>query len=105
MRTIHKYTLNATTNAVSTYERARFLHVANQREQITVWAEVNTLERECLRTLHVVGTGGEVPRGAAYIGSALMADGDFVFHVYDPQPDHTPAEADETAAAAGEETK
>ena len=82
MRTVHKYVLSDVRNEVSTYEGARFLCAANQREQITVWAEVNTLERECLRRLYVVGTGGKVPPGCDYVGSALMADGDFVFHVY-----------------------
>lgn len=82
MRTIHKYVLTATENAVSTHEGAKFLHAANQREQITAWAEVNTLERECMRTLHVVGTGHEVPAGVEYVGTAVMAGGDFVFHVY-----------------------
>lgn len=82
MKTIHKYLLNATENRVSTFEAVRFLHVANQREQITVWAEVDTLTRECTRTLHVVGTGDEVPVAVDYVGSALMAGGDFVFHIY-----------------------
>lgn len=82
MRTVHKYVLSNPQNAVSTYERARFLHVANQHDQITVWAEVNTMERECRRTLHIVGTGGEVPAGTEYVGSALMDGGRFVFHVY-----------------------
>ena len=81
MKTIHKYVLAAATNQVPTFERAKFLHVANQRERITAWAEVNTLERECLRTVHVVGTGHGVPPGE-YVGSAVMAGGDFVFHVY-----------------------
>lgn len=83
MKTIHKYVLSDAVNSVSTYEGARFLHADNQREQITVWAEVHTLARECMRTLHVVGTGGEVPIGARYVGSALMVGGDFVFHVYE----------------------
>lgn len=92
MRTVHKYVLDATENPVPTYEGARFVHVANQREQITVWAEVNTLERECMTTLHVVGTGGEVPNGTRHVGTAVMAGGDFVFHVYAPT---TPAETTE----------
>ena len=82
MRTVHKYVLTEAVNQVSTYEGARLLHVDNQREQITVWAEVNTLNRECMRTLHVVGTGGEIPPNAAHVGSVLVAGGDFVFHVY-----------------------
>lgn len=44
--------------------------------------EVNTLERECMRTLHVVGTGQIVPPGVAYVGTGLYAAGAFVFHVY-----------------------
>lgn len=96
MRTIHKYVLGDAMNQVQTFERAKFLHVANQREQITVWAEVNTLECECLRTLHVVGTGHEVPAGVRYVGSAVMAGGDFVFHVY-----ATPDDADESEAEHG----
>lgn len=82
MRTVHKYVLAQVVNRVSTFESAKFLHVANQHDHVTVWAEVNTLERECMRTLHVVGTGGEVPVGTGYVGTALMDEGRFVFHVY-----------------------
>lgn len=82
MKTVHKYVLDEARNEVSTFEGARFLHVDNQFERITVWAEVNTLERECTRTLHVVGTGHEVPSGVDFVGSAVMAAGGFVFHVY-----------------------
>lgn len=82
MRTIHKYVLTDVVNEVLTFERAKWLYVANQHEQITVWAEVNTLERECMETLHIVGTGHEVPSGVRHIGSALMDSGRFVFHVY-----------------------
>lgn len=82
MRTVHKYVLTETEATVHTFERTRFLHVADQYGRVTVWAEVNTLERECSRTLHVVGTGSEVPAGADYIGSAVMAGGTLVFHVY-----------------------
>lgn len=82
MRTVHKYVLSESVNQVSTFEGAKFIHVANQCEQITVWAEVNTLARECSRMLYVVGTGHEVPRFGEHVGAALMADGAFVFHVY-----------------------
>lgn len=85
MKTIHKYVLADATSTVSTFEGAEFIHAANQYEQITVWAEVNTLERECLVKLHVVGTGGQVPPDTRHVGSVLMAGGDFVFHVYAPE--------------------
>jgi hypothetical protein len=82
MKTIHKYELAGVVTPISTYEGVRFLHVDTQRERITVWAEVNTLDRECLRTLHLVPTGGDVPRQATYVGSVLIDEGTFVFHVY-----------------------
>jgi hypothetical protein len=84
MKTIHKYVLTGVANTVPTFEGARFLHVDNQREQITVWAEVETLNRECIRFVHVVGTGHPLPPGEPgdYVGSAVMAGGDFVFHIY-----------------------
>ena len=97
MKTIHKYVLTDSVNKVSTFERAKFIHVANQREQITVWAEVNTLGHERMVTLHIVGTGGEVPAGGRHIGSALLTGGDYVFHVYTtpaPTPAHPSEEAD-----------
>lgn len=93
MRTVHKYALTEPTNKVSTFEGARFIHVANQREQVTVWAEVNTMERECLANLHIVGTGGEVPSGGRFVGSALMASGNLVFHVY-AEPVTSPTSTD-----------
>lgn len=89
MRTVHKYVLTGSVNEVSTFEGARFVHVANQHDEITVWAEVNTMERECMATLHVVGTGGEVPVGARFVGTALMASGNYVFHVYATTPAET----------------
>jgi hypothetical protein len=82
MKTIHKYILSDAANKVPTFAGARFIHVANQREQIAVWAEVNTLERECMRTLHVVGTGHQAPPFAEHVGSALVDGGTFVFHIY-----------------------
>lgn len=85
MKTIHKYVLGehrGPIQAVSTYERARFLHVENRGGQIAVWAEVNTLERETMRTMHVVPTGGHVPSRTEYVGTALLEDGAFVLHVY-----------------------
>ena len=82
MKTVHKYLLDDVRTQVSTYEGARFIHVANQRERIAVWAEVNTLARECVRTLHMVGTGTDVPAGTDHIGSALVAAGEYVFHIY-----------------------
>lgn len=83
MRTVHKHVLSEEHNEVSTYERAKVIHVGNQRNEITVWLEVNTLARECMKPLTVVGTGQPIPNGVRHVGSAILRDGAFVFHVYE----------------------
>lgn len=84
---VYKYVLTEAVNEVVVPIDARFIHVANQREQICVWAEVSTDPAipECTRTLYVVGTGHLVPEPekTQHIGSALMQDGAFVFHIYE----------------------
>lgn len=86
MRTVHKFVLTEVSNDVEMPRGARFLHVDNQRESITFWAEVDTRQPSCVRHLYVVGTGDEVPPFAEHIGSCLMAGGTFVFHLYaDPE--------------------
>lgn len=87
MRTVHKYELTAVENKVSTHRGVRWLHVANQDERPVIWGEVDTDELPDERTLWLIGTGQEVPVWLTYLGSALLADGEFVFHVYEqPQP-------------------
>jgi hypothetical protein len=86
MRTVHKYVLPNVRNAIPTFEGAKLLHVDVQNERITLWAEVETNNRECLRIVHVVGTGHPIPSTrtrTAYVGSVLVEDGEFVFHVYE----------------------
>lgn len=82
MRTIHKYPLAPGAAQVSTYEGVRFLHVDTQHDEPVVWAEVNTLERERLVTIHAVPTGGSVPAGTDYLGTFQLAGGNLVFHAY-----------------------
>lgn len=84
MKTIHKYVLNNVKNEVQTFEGAKFLHVDNQRGEITVWAEVDTRNRKAKKILHVVGTGNEVPEEATkHLGSAIFSEGMIVFHIYE----------------------
>ena len=83
MRTIYKFTLNGERNTLSVPKGTRFIHAANQYEQITVWAEVDTTQSFESRTLWVVGTGNPMPETSVdYIGSAILMNGNFVFHVY-----------------------
>lgn len=82
MTLIHKHVLTDARTEVATHEGARFIHADNQSELVTVWAQVNPLARECIRTLYTVPTGGEVPAGCDYVGTALLFAGSLVFHVY-----------------------
>lgn len=83
MRTIHKYELGGVVNPIPTYEGARWLHVGNQRERITVWAQVDTDQPHTTKLLWVVGTGQPIPdRATVPVGSAIFRGGEFVFHVF-----------------------
>lgn len=82
MKTIHKYVLPQPVNDVVTHDGAEFLAAAEQYGQITIWAEVDTSKPKKVRTVHVVGTGGQVPPRLDYLGTVLLADGEYVFHVY-----------------------
>jgi len=79
---VFKYPLTDAINEVQTFRGARFLHADNQRERITVWAEVDERADQVTRWLFVVGTGEEVPTFAEYLGTVLVDDGAFVFHIY-----------------------
>lgn len=83
MKTIHKHALHGRVNKISTYERARVIHVSEQHNTVMVWLEVNSMERECIKTIHMLGTGAEVPHGTTHAGSAVCAGGQYVFHVYE----------------------
>ncbi len=53
--------------------------VAWQHDRLTVWCEVDADDADT-RTLRVVATGGDVPRGV-HVGSAVSDE--LVFHVYE----------------------
>ena len=91
MRTVHKVQLTnkydvlaTTTVPFNAPEGLTWLHVANQNDEICVWYEVDTSQPTGRYVLHIVGTGQAIPeRATRYVGTALMADGNFVFHVYE----------------------
>lgn len=86
MKTIWKYTLRVgQVNQLTLPRTKKILHVGNQREEICVWFEVDTLyelsEKE--HSFVVVGTGQVVESNWHHIGSAIFAGGDLVWHVYE----------------------
>lgn len=96
MRTIHKYVIPFAPDTgehgrfvIETREVATFLHVALQprpmgRFAAVIWAEVDTDSKPEVEELVVLGTGGEVPKGARHLGTWL--DGPFVWHLYALEP-------------------
>lgn len=89
MKRIYKYDLALTERQGLVLPKgAKIVHVANQREVITIWAEVDPDYRETDRHgITIVGTGHAAPEPdedgtPIHIGTVLMAGGDFVWHVY-----------------------
>lgn len=82
---VWKYTLDRAVNEIGLPSGATVLTVAAQRNEICLWARVDPrAEKVTLRTFRVVGTGHEeLTGGETYIGSALINDGAFVFHVFE----------------------
>lgn len=63
---------------------ARVLTAREQMEDIFVWAEVDPNAAQETRHFCVYGTGQEMPDDpGTYIGTAMIDDGRFVFHVYE----------------------
>lgn len=58
------------------------LHVDVQYGIITLWVEVDTKATQIPVKFWVIGTGRDVPDGLRFIGTALMANGQLVAHVY-----------------------
>ncbi len=65
-------------------EGARILHFGNQHEFLTIWAEVDLDALPVKRHFQIVATGGNFPEPEYhYIGTALMAGGNYVWHLYE----------------------
>ena len=63
---------------------AKILYVAQQYDQVCLWAKINTNALKERRTIHVAGTGHSIPDcGMNYIGSVMMDGGAMVFHVFE----------------------
>lgn len=85
MITIYKYQLTDAETTLQVPDATQWLHVDEQSDRVTVWAQVFTDQPLVDRTLHIVGTGLPVPDGAhRHIGSCKI--GPFVFHVFEGVP-------------------
>jgi hypothetical protein len=86
--TVWKYTLPNVTNEVQMPAGATVLAVAEQHNEICLWARVNPAAVKETRRFQIVGTGHEeLVGGETYLGSAQINNGNFVFHVFEPGGD------------------
>jgi len=66
---------------------ARVVHVAAQHpesaESVQFWAEVDTTQPMETRQFFIAGTGHPVRPEAIYLGTAIVCDGELVWHLYE----------------------
>ncbi len=83
--TVWKYPLDLVDEpqVIEVPDRAMLVHVADQYGELCVWFEVDPSRDLVDRWFTVEGTGHPVPDGATWMGTALMAGGQLVWHVYE----------------------
>lgn len=81
--TVYKYTVPAEDRpVVRTHKGAELLCVAEQFGALCLWVRVDPSQPETMRGLRVAGTGHPDADGV-YVGTALLAGGSLVLHVFD----------------------
>lgn len=88
VRKVFKYQLEVTDYwRVRIPAGAQWLHVAEQAGNLCLWALVDEERLPSLYTFRIAGTGHEISdedaaRYSEFIGTAIMAGGRLVFHVF-----------------------
>jgi hypothetical protein len=68
--------------AISMYDGATIRVVGSQQPgEVCLWVEAPAGDRPVTRTFQVAPTGGDVPAGGVFVGTAF--DGPFVWHVFE----------------------
>ena len=84
MLTIYKYQLPTGVNELALPQGAELLHVDLQHGSMNLWAKVDTDRETETRTVHIIGTGHEVPqRELKFINTFLVNGGQYVFHAFE----------------------
>lgn len=90
MRTLWKYDVPLTGVVLSLPAGGIVRHVASQYGQpdnVQMWVEHDDVMRTVEpREFVVVGTGHLVPPAASFVGTAICASGQLVWHVYEVTP-------------------
>lgn len=83
-RVIHKATLTPTgEQIVQLPGDAQIMHAAMQHGFPTLWYHCDPDAPKEPRTIRMALTGGEWVQNGRYLGTLLMADGAFVYHLFE----------------------
>lgn len=86
---VHKYYISPLMKNQSTHipYDAKIIHVGDQSGHLAVWAEVNASDTypTKFKTVDVFTTGDFAPitEDNIYIGTVVMHDGSYVWHIYE----------------------
>ena len=80
---IHKYTLDQLIHNIDLPVGSSVLKIDQQRDEIKMWVLKPNGENKERRIFRVYTPGMDVPMGLDYLGSALLENGTFVFHVFE----------------------
>lgn len=82
--TVWKFVLDIGRQAIEMPVDAEVLHIAEQHDQVCVWALVSPDAPKAERRFVVTGTGHPVPdRRGRFLGTVLLLDGALVLHVWE----------------------
>ena len=93
MRTVWKYALPVQDEIIEVEmpKGAEILHVDTQREQVCLWALVESEQEKEIRRFRIHGTGHPLANNAGtgyntydtYVGTSIHLDGMLVWHVFE----------------------
>ena len=84
MKKIYKYQLEPEENQIlSLPEDAKFIYTGMQKEKITIWVVIESMNRLRDYDIKIIGTGWNIPDydSLRYIGTVQMITG-FVWHIF-----------------------
>lgn len=87
MRVIWKFPLTKAFELITMPERSRIISVIDQRNIVTLYAEVETNHRTVCRKFWTINTGSPIPKElllstTQFIGTVVLHGGDTIVHVY-----------------------
>ena len=84
MKAVFKYQLAiADEQTLQIPAGAQLLSVAEQRQQLCLWALVDDEVPLAPRRIRVAGTGHSIEGAPVFLGTVLLMGGDFVAHVFE----------------------